>query len=67
MANDSDEEHLEDEQQNENILGDKERKIFFNHVDSFHGKNIARVSGKTIVVDFCLFQLKRFSHEWNQV
>lgn len=43
MANDSDEEQIDDEQENPQILVDKERKVFINHVDSFHGKNIARI------------------------
>lgn len=46
MANDSDEEHLDDEQQIEIIPREKERHVFINQVDSYHGKNIARVSSK---------------------
>lgn len=46
MATDSDEEHIDDEQQNEFLFKDKERRIFFNHLDCFHGKNIARVNEK---------------------
>lgn len=45
MADDSDEEHIGEEQlKEEEALPQKPRKIFINHVDSYHGKNIARVS-----------------------
>jgi hypothetical protein len=45
MADDSDDEQLGEEQvKEEEIVPDKPKKIFINHLDTFHGKNIARVS-----------------------
>jgi hypothetical protein len=46
MANDSDEERIDEEQLKEEDEGisEKDKKIFINQVDSYHGKNIARVS-----------------------
>ncbi len=46
MANNSDEEHVEEEQLNvgEKVILEKDKKIFINQVDSYHGKHIARVS-----------------------
>jgi hypothetical protein len=40
MSKHSDEEQIEEEQLNEKT----DRRIFINQVDSYHGKNIARVS-----------------------
>jgi hypothetical protein len=46
MADDSDDEQLGEEQlKEEEPVPDKPKKIFINHIDTFHGKNIARVSG----------------------
>jgi len=48
MAKHIDEEHIDDEQSKEegeeDDISEKEKKIFINYVDSFQGKNIARVS-----------------------
>jgi hypothetical protein len=45
MADDSDDEPLGEEQlKEEEPVPEKPRKIFINHIDSYHGKNIARVS-----------------------
>jgi NOL1/NOP2/fmu family ribosome biogenesis protein len=42
MANDSD-----DELATEKILIEKDKKLFLNHIDCYHGKNIARVGFDT--------------------
>jgi len=45
MSNHSNEEHIEDEELNEEIgISERDKRIFINQVDSYHGKNIARVS-----------------------
>ena len=45
MADDSDEEQVGEEQvKEEEAVPQKPKKIFINHIDSYHGKNIARVS-----------------------
>jgi hypothetical protein len=47
MADDSDLERIDGEQRNEEdeeVEPVKEKKVFINHLDSYHGKNIARVS-----------------------
>jgi hypothetical protein len=45
MADDSDNEQAgEEELKEEEAVPEKPKKIFINHVDSYHGKNIARVS-----------------------
>jgi hypothetical protein len=45
MADDSDEEQLGEEQlKEEEAVPEKPKKIFINHIDSYHGKNVARVS-----------------------
>jgi hypothetical protein len=41
MAESLIEEREEEEEEN---IPEKDRKVFINHVDLFHGKNIARVS-----------------------
>jgi hypothetical protein len=41
------EEHREEE---EEALPEKPKKIFINHVDSYHGKHIARVSTNKIEI-----------------
>jgi len=44
MADDSDDEQIGEEQvKEEEIVPEKPKKIFINHVDSYHGKHIARV------------------------
>ncbi|CAF3511735.1 unnamed protein product [Rotaria socialis] len=44
MADDSDEEQVGEEQlKEEEALPQKPKKIFINHIDSYHGKNIARI------------------------
>ncbi len=45
MADDSDDEQVGEEQlKEEEAVPDKPKKFFINHIDSYHGKNIARVS-----------------------
>lgn len=45
MANDSDDEQTGEEQlKEEEAVPEKPKKFFINHIDSYHGKNIARVS-----------------------
>jgi hypothetical protein len=45
MADDSDDEPLGEEPlKEEEAVPEKPKKIFINHIDSYHGKNIARVS-----------------------
>ena len=44
MADDSDEEQVGEEQVKEEPVPEKPKKIFINHIDTYHGKNIARVS-----------------------
>jgi hypothetical protein len=45
MADDSDEEQTgEEELKEEEAVPEKPKKLFINHIDSYHGKNIARVS-----------------------
>ncbi|CAF1386022.1 unnamed protein product [Adineta steineri] len=43
MADDSDEEQVGEEQVKEEPVPEKPKKIFINHVDTYHGKNIARI------------------------
>jgi len=45
MSNHSDEKHIEDEELNEETgISERDKRIFINQVDLYHGKNIARVS-----------------------
>jgi len=44
MSNHSDEEHIEEEQFNEEGISERDKRIFINQVDSYHGKHLARVS-----------------------
>jgi hypothetical protein len=45
MAKNSDEEHIEDDDDDDDDDNEeKEKKIFINHLDSFQGKHMARVS-----------------------
>jgi len=45
MADDSDDEQLGEEQfKEEEAVPEKPKRIFINHIDSYQGKNIARVS-----------------------
>lgn len=44
MTDELDDEQLAEEQKEEEALPERIKKIFINHVDSFHGKHIARVS-----------------------
>ena len=44
MADDIEDEQSGEEQKEEEALPERLKKIFINHVDSFHGKHIARVS-----------------------
>lgn len=45
MADDSDDEQIGEEQlKEEETVPDKPKKIFINHIDSYQGKNIARVN-----------------------
>ena len=43
MADDSDDEQVGEEQVKEEPVPDKPKKIFINQIDTFHGKNIARI------------------------
>ncbi|UJR15265.1 hypothetical protein I4U23_002219 [Adineta vaga] len=43
MADDSDEEQVGEEQVKEEPVPEKPKKIFINHIDTYHGKNIARI------------------------
>ena len=43
MADDLDDEQLGEEQKEEEATPERVKKIFINHVDTFHGKHIARV------------------------
>ncbi len=42
MANTSDEQRIEEEE--DEGIDEKDKRIFINQVDSYHGKHIARVS-----------------------
>ena len=42
---DDDDERVAEEQQEE-AIPEKPKKVFINHVDTFHGKHIARVSAR---------------------
>jgi hypothetical protein len=45
MADDSDDEQPgEEELKEEDAVPEKPKKVFINHIDTYHGKNIARVS-----------------------
>ena len=45
MTDDSDQEHIDEkEHKEEEQISEQEKRIFINHIDSYHGKNIARVS-----------------------
>ncbi len=48
MAESLSEERIEEEEEelheDEEVPSDKDKKIFINYVDSYHGKHIARVS-----------------------
>ena len=51
MADDSDDEQVAEEQlKEEEAVPEKPKKIFINHIDSYHGKNIARVCSIRIFV-----------------
>lgn len=44
MADDSDDEQIGEEQvKEEEVVPEKPKKIFINHVDSYHGKHVARI------------------------
>ncbi len=49
MADDSDEEQVAEEQLKEEAIPEKPKKIFINHIDTYHGKNIARVSVSILI------------------
>ncbi len=42
MANTSDGQRIEEEEEED--IDERDKRIFINHVDSYHGKHIARVS-----------------------
>jgi hypothetical protein len=42
MANNSDGQRIEEEEEED--IDERDKRIFINHVDSYHGKHIARVS-----------------------
>ena len=56
MADDSDEDQIGEEQvKEEEAVPEKPKKIFINHIDTYHGKNIARVS---VEIDFSSLEYK---------